>query len=58
MEVLCEHKTENGLHFGYTANYTPVYFESETAAPGSLCRVTLEKSDGEAVYGTEFLQKS
>lgn len=58
VEVLCEHKTENGLHFGYTANYTPVYFKSETAAPSSLCRVTLEKSDGEAVYGAEFLQKS
>ncbi|MGN0520307.1 MAG: tRNA (N(6)-L-threonylcarbamoyladenosine(37)-C(2))-methylthiotransferase MtaB [Candidatus Fimenecus sp.] len=51
VEVLCEHKTENGLHFGYTANYTPVYFESKTAVPGSLCRVTLEKSDGESVYG-------
>lgn len=51
VEVLCEHKTENGLHFGYTANYTPVYFESDTAAPGALCRVTVKKTDGESVYG-------
>lgn len=51
VEVLCERKTENGLHFGYTANYTPVYFESETAVPGALCRVTLTKTDGENVYG-------
>lgn len=51
VEVLCERKTENDLHFGYTANYTPVYFESETAVPGTLCRVTLAKTDGEAVYG-------
>lgn len=58
VEVLCEQKNENGLHFGYTANYIPVYFESETAAPGVLCRVTLKKSDCEAVYGAEFLQKS
>ena len=51
VEVLCEQKTENGLHFGYTANYTPVYFESNTAAPGALCRVTVTKTDGESVYG-------
>ncbi len=51
VEVLCEQKTENGLHFGYTANYTPVYFESDTAAPGALCRVTVIKTDGESVYG-------
>lgn len=51
VEVLCERKTVNGLHFGYTANYTPVYFESKTAAPGVLCRVTLKKTDGESVYG-------
>ena len=51
VEVLCEQKHENGLHFGYPANYTPVYFESKTAVPGALCRVTLEKSDGEAVFG-------
>lgn len=51
VEVLCERKTENGLHFGYTANYTPVYFESAEAKPGALCRVRLAKTDGDAAYG-------
>lgn len=51
VEVLCERKTENGLHFGYTANYTPVYLESETAVPGALCRVTIKGTDGENVFG-------
>lgn len=54
VEVLCEHKTENGLHFGYTANYMPVYFKSETALPGTLCHVKISETDGDAAFGAEI----
>lgn len=50
VEVLCEQKTEGGLHFGYTANYTPVCFSGE-AVSGALCRVVLQSADATAAYG-------
>jgi len=51
VEVLCEHKTENGQHFGYTANYTPVLFTAEHCRAGDLVRVKITETDGENAVG-------
>lgn len=50
-EVLCEHKTENGQHFGYTANYTPVLFSAAHCRAGELVRVQITETDGENAIG-------
>lgn len=51
VEVLCEHKTENGQHFGYTANYTPVLFTAENCRAGELISVQITETDGENAIG-------
>lgn len=51
VEVLCEHKTENGQHFGYTANYTPVLFTAAHCCAGELVRVQITETDGENAVG-------
>lgn len=50
-EVLCEHKTENGQHFGYTANYIPVLFTAENSCAGKLVSVHITDTDGENAVG-------
>lgn len=51
VEVLCEHKAENGQHFGYTGNYTPVLFTAENCRAGELVRVKITETDGENAIG-------
>lgn len=51
VEVLCEHKTENGQQFGYTANYTPVLFTAAHCCAGELVRVQITETDGENAMG-------
>lgn len=50
--VLCEKKRKNGLYFGYTENYIPVYFKSEkNINENDMVDIILNKVDKNGCYG-------
>ncbi len=52
VDVLCERREENGLHFGYTANYTPVSFSAKCCSAGELVHVKITGADAENALGS------
>ena len=49
--VLTETKAQNGYLEGYTKNYTPVRFKSESTKPGDIVRVKISSADKDFCLG-------
>lgn len=50
-EVLIESKTHDGYLGGYTKNYLPVKIKSNKVLCGEICRVRIEKVEGDFCIG-------
>lgn len=59
VQVLCEKKKKNGLFFGYTKNYIPVYFKSDkNVTENDFINVLLNNSDENGCYGNTVEDKN
>ena len=54
VEILVESKQKDGLCFGYTSQYIPVFFENLNAPIGSFCNVKITSADEEGCLGVSI----